>query len=284
MNTRINMKAIGWENMKFVKVIYFDESSVADYMQIISGGEFKKTTEFITSISSDMNAGADADVGIGTTGKNIPKLFSFLSGITFNASAKGSTDINRKKEKVAKNILENTLLADFLDLIDKDERKKAKNRTCVYIKPFEKLIMHPEPNSFSFLMLAAPFFTMLDGDVPIPSNDGNDFKMNISKIEEAVARGRGYYEFISNPDGKETIFRFNSSAFRNNYTLSDLPKMQLSLFAICVGKTDKSRLDLSSEFEFGTKTKNRVSYTEATQLTDVVEIDVYDVVLAGIAE
>ena len=270
--------------MKFVKVIYFDESSVADYMQIISGGEFKKTIEFITSISSDMNAGAEGNVDIGTTGKNVPKIFSFLSGITFNANVKGGTDINRKREKVAKNILENTILADFLDLIDKDERKKEKNRTCTSIKLFEKLIMHPEPNSFSFLMLAAPFFTMLDGDVPIPSNDGNEFKIDISKIEEAIARGRGYYEFISNLNGKETVFRFNSSAFRNNYTMSDLPKMQLSLYAIYVGKTDKKRLDLSSEFEFGTKIKNRVSYIEDIILEDEVEIDVYDVVLAGIAE
>jgi len=207
-----------------------------------------------------------------------------LSGITFNASVDGNADINRKKETIAKNILENTLLADFLDLLDKDDRKKEKNKMCTSIKPFEKLIMLPEPNSFSFLMLAAPFFTMLDGDVPIPSNDGNVFKMNISKIEEAIARGRGYYEFVSKPNKIETIFRFNNSAFRNNYTMSDLPKMQLSLYAIYVGKTDKSKLDLSSEFEFGTKTKNRVSYIVDNQPSDVVEIDVYDVVLAGISE
>jgi hypothetical protein len=272
------------ESMKFVKVIYFDESSVADYMQIILGGEFKKTTEFITSINSDMNASADVDAGIGTNGKNAPKLFSFLSGITFNASANGSADINRKKEKIAKNILENTLLADFLDLIDKDERKIVKNRMCTSIKSFKKIIMYPEPNSFSFLMLAAPFFTMLDGNVPIPSNDGSGFKMDISKIEEAIARGRGYYEFVSTPNEIETIFRFNNSAFRNNYTMSDLPKMQLSLYAIYVGKTDKRKLDLSREFEFGTKIKNRVNYIEDIQAEDVVEIDVYDVILAGISE
>lgn len=270
--------------MKFVKVIYFDESSVADYMQIISGGEFKKTTEFITNISSDMSAAAGVDASIGTTGKNIPKLFSFLSGISLNASTNGDIDINRKKEKIARNILENTLLADFIALIDKDERKKEKNRTCTAIKPFKKLIMRPEPNSFSFLMLAAPFFTMLNGVVPIPSNEGNEFKMDISKIEEAVARGRGYYEFVSDPNEQETIFRFNNSAFRNNYTMSDLPKMQLSLYAIYVGKTEKRRLDLSNEFEFGMKNKNRVSYIENDKTTENIEIDVYDVVLAGISE
>ena len=44
--------------MKFVKIIYFDESTVADFMQIISGGEFKKTTEFISSVNTDIGAGA----------------------------------------------------------------------------------------------------------------------------------------------------------------------------------------------------------------------------------
>jgi len=63
--------------MKFVKVIYFDESSVADYMQIISGGEFKKTTEFITSISTDMNAGVDIDAGVGTKEKMFQSCLAF---------------------------------------------------------------------------------------------------------------------------------------------------------------------------------------------------------------
>ncbi len=271
--------------MKFVKVIYFDESSVADYMQIISGGEFKKTTEFITSINTDIGANADAEVGGGTASKGAPKLFSLLSGVTLNANAKGNVDINRKSEKVAKNILENTMLADFLDLLNKDEKKKEKNKTCTSIKLFNKLTMYPEANSFSFLMLAAPFFTMLNGDVPIPDPDGNEFRLDISKIEEAIVRGRGYYEFIANPDGEEKIFRFNSSAFRNNYTMSDLPKMQLSLYAIFVGTTNKQRLELSTEFEFGTKKKDRVIYDVGDEQAETkAEIDVYDVVLAGIAE
>lgn len=272
--------------MKFVKVIYFDESSVTDYMQIISGGELKKTTEFITNISAEADAGLNMEAKVGTEG-NIPKLFSFLSGISFNANAKGNADINGKKEKIAKNILENTMLADFIDLINKDSKKKEKNKICLSIKLFENLTMYPEPNSFSFFMLVAPFFTMINGDISIPNNSGNDFKIDISKIEEAIARGRGYYEFISMIDDKETIFRFNSSAFRNNYTMSDLPKMKLSLYAIKVGQTDKRKLDISSEFEFGINNKSRTSYLEEitegeTKEEGSKELDVYDVILAGV--
>lgn len=53
-------------------------------------------------------------------------------------------------------------------------------------------------------------------------------KIDITKIEEAIEKGRGYYEFVATIDGKDVILRFNRSAFRNSYTMSDLPKMQLT--------------------------------------------------------
>lgn len=270
--------------MKFVKVIYFDESSVADFMQVTTGGELKKTIEFITNIKSDLDANASAGIAVDSRNKGVPKLFSFLSGISFNAGLKGNAEINRKNEKIAKNILENTLLADFLDLLDNDEKNKNEERMCSAIKLFDKISLYPEANSFSFLMLTAPFFTMIDGDVPISDGEGSEFKIDISKIEEAIARGRGYYEFIANYKEKNFVFRFNGAAFRNNYTMSDLPKMQLSLYAVCVGKTDKERLDLAREFEFGSKEGDRVSYIENAQTSENNMMEVYDVMLAGITE
>ena len=38
------------DKTNFLKIIYFDESFVADFLQIIAGGELKKTTEFITEV------------------------------------------------------------------------------------------------------------------------------------------------------------------------------------------------------------------------------------------
>ena len=32
------------ENTNFLKIVYFDEAFVEDFMQIIAGGELKKTT------------------------------------------------------------------------------------------------------------------------------------------------------------------------------------------------------------------------------------------------
>ena len=49
-------------NTNFLKIIYFDETFVADYMQIIAGGELKKTTEFVTEASSEISGHAGAGV------------------------------------------------------------------------------------------------------------------------------------------------------------------------------------------------------------------------------
>lgn len=270
--------------MKFVKIMYFDESSVADFMQIIAGGEIKQTTELISDLNTATGAEADIEAGISTDSKGLAKLFGFLSGANVNASAKANAGINYKQDKIVKNILENTLLADFINLLKNDQRRKPANKRCNGIKIFKDLLVYPQLNSFSYFMLVAPFFSMIDGDVTLPSENGNNFKLDIAKIEEAIDKGRGYYEFIAKDDNEEIILRFNITAFRNNYTMSDLPKMSLSYYAIYVGKIDKGSLSIEKEFEFGIKDKNRADYSGLSKNQEVNKIKVYDVILAGIEE
>lgn len=134
-------------------------------------------------------------------------------------------------------------------------------------------------------MLIAPFLQMIDGKIPLKSSDGSEFVLDISKMEDAINKGRGYYEFVANIEGVEKILRFNLDAFRNNYTMSDLPKMQLTYFAIKVGKINKQDLRVEKEFEFGTnKSSKRADYTGESNDQETTEIDVYDVVLAGVVE
>lgn len=270
--------------MKFIKIIYFDESFVADFLQIIAGGEFKKTTEFISNVSSGAKGETNAEASINTDAKGASKLFSFLSGVSLNANIKAEVDASYRRDKVVKNILENTLLSDFMELIKNDGKRKPENQRCSGINIFSQLKVHPEPNSFSFFMLAAPFFSMLEGEIPITNTDGTTFNLDITKMEEAIDKGRGYYEFIANYEEHEIILRFNISAFRNNYTMSDLPKMQLTYYAVHVGKTDKAKLQIEREFEFGTKSLSRADYSGLSNQVDIIEVDVYDVVLAGIEE
>lgn len=272
--------------MNFVKIIYFDEGTAADYMQITSGGELKKTTEFVTNVSGETGLDVDLDVNVGKKKSGVSSLFKALTGFGIDASIHGNADVEAKKDKIAKTILENTLLADFVDLIDTDSRKKkesSKNHTA--IKQFKNMQLYPQVNSFSYFMLMAPFFTMINGQMPIDFDEGQVFNLDITKIEEAISRGRGFYEFIAidENDHKEKIFRFSSVAFRNNYTMSDIAKMQLSLYAVHVGSIDKNKLDISREFEFNAISKDRIEYDEKVEEKATREIDVFDVILAGIA-
>lgn len=269
----------------FLKIVYFDEAFVADFMQIIAGGELKKTTEFITEVNSGIEGNASAEGSIGTEKNTLSKIFSFLSGATISAEAGVNANFSRKSDRIAKNILENTLLADFIALLDADKRR-TKNKRCSGIKIFPKVVVKPEVNSFSYIMLIAPFLSMIDGELPFKTSDGDAMKIDITKIEEAMEKGRGYYEFVATVDGKDVILRFNRSAFRNSYTMSDLPKMRLTYYAIHVGQIEKSDLQVQKEFEFGTtKSSKRVDYASASESGSVAaEIDVYDVVLAGVLE
>jgi len=271
--------------VKFIKVIYFDESSVADFIQIVAGGALKRTTEFISEVNTNASADVNVEAGIGSgASKGLPKLFEFL-GVKLGASMKADLHGDTARSRMVKNILENTLLADFTDLIKNDEKKSEKNKVCKGVVPFRNMSVYPALNSFSYFMLAAPYLSMLKGDVPVPSSDGTVFNLDITKIEEAIQKGRGYYEFIANHQNEEIILRFNIDAFRNNYTMSDLPKMCLDFYAVYVGETNFEKLQIEREFEFGTNNYSRADYSQLSQSdNNENSIKVYDVLLAGVTE
>ncbi len=268
----------------FLKIIYFDEMFVSDFMQVIAGGELKKTTEFISEVNSEIEGSSKIEGGISTEQNGLSKIFSFLSGGKINIEV--GTDVNamRKSERLAKNILENTLLSDFIILLESDKRR-PKNKRCSEIKIFPKITVRPEKNSFTYMMLIAPYISMVNGQLPIQINDNSSMQIDITKMEEAIEKGRGYYDFIADFDNKEIVLRFNRTAFRNSYTMSDLPKMQLTYYGIHVGKINKTDLQVQKEFEFGTSNgSSRINYSEENSENISTKLDVYDIVLAGVIE
>ena len=266
----------------FLKIIYFDEMFVSDFMQVIAGGELKKTTEFISGVNSEIEGKASMEAGIGTEQSGLSKIFSFLSGGKINIEVGADANAMRKSERLAKNILENTLLADFIAFLESD---KSKNNKCKGIIKFSKIKVRPEKNSFAYLMLIAPYMSMINGQLPLATNDSQAMHIDITKIEEAIEKGRGYYDFIADYNGKEIVLRFNRVAFRNSYTMSDLPKMQLTYYGIHVGQIDKSDLQVQKEFEFGISTvSSRANYADGETNDTSSKLDVYDIVLAGVVE
>ena len=92
---------------------------MTDYVQIVAGGTLEKTTELLNSsdLSEEQKADVSAKGGIGG-------VFKALLGWEASASGEVSAGLALNRNKMVKNIVKNTILTDFLHIIDENENKK----------------------------------------------------------------------------------------------------------------------------------------------------------------
>lgn len=119
---------------------------------------------------------------------------------------------------------------------------------------------------------------MTNGELYV--SDG--LSLNLSLMDEALDSGRGYYELMAECDGETVVLRFNIKAFRNNYCIADLVKMNLDYHAIEVGMVNMGSLTMESEF--GGKQQKEINGFDLVNAstTNLDLIKVYDVILAGV--
>ena len=267
---------------KICKIVYFDEESITDYVQIIAGGELETTTELLKS--RDASEGQSANVG-GKVG--IGGVFKALLG--WDASAEGSVSgkLSFDSSKMVRNIVKNTILTDFLRILDEDESKKSVSRANKgAIKKFVGYIISAEKDSLSYMVMVSPYLSMLRSGSSIPAGE---FNIAIEKLESALKSAKGYYEFVGTKGRSKVILRFNINSFKNGYTISDLLKMNLTIYAIKVGKTTIEMLNVSKELDMNVSIipKDNPSYKDENEElndSDMTSraIDVFDVLLAGV--
>lgn len=107
--------------------------------------------------------------------------------------------------------------------------------------------------------------------------------IDMEKLNQAILGERGYYEMIVDDENKKSILRFNINAFRNNYYISDLVKMNLDYHAIEVGTVSIGSLTMESEF--GERQDNEINGFDIVENripTNSNDLKVYDVILAGV--
>lgn len=252
---------------KLCKVVYFDEDSVTDYVQIVSGGELEKTAELLKESNKGIEAGASAKASFGT-------VVAALLGLKASAEATVDTEVSFSANKMVKNIVKNTILTDFLEIIRKDSNN---------ISSFYGYDITVPKESMTYVALISPYLSMLKGGAGIPAGD---FNIAIEKLDNTIKSAKGYYEFLGEKDKQRVIFRFNINAFRNNYKVPDLMKMDISIYAIKVGKSSVSKLNFNNEFDIeSTGAKDNPKYDGDLQKKkpeDTEMLDVYDVLLAGV--
>ena len=110
---------------KLCKIVYFDEESVTDYVQIVAGGEMENTIELLNSRQAE-----EAQKGTVTGKVGISGIFKALLGWDASASAEVSGNLAFSSAKMAKNIVKNTILTDFLKILEDEGKKKGKSRAC----------------------------------------------------------------------------------------------------------------------------------------------------------
>ena len=145
---------------KICKIVYFDEDSVTDYVQIVAGGTLEKTTELLTSSDLGEEQKAYASAKGGSSG-----VFKALLGWEASASGEVSAGLALNRNKMVKNIVKNTILTDFLHIIN--ENKSASKTTRGAIKKFDGYVISAEKDSlFRSRFSISVFFSGL------PSSDG----------------------------------------------------------------------------------------------------------------
>lgn len=191
-------------NVDFIKIVYFDEEAAQDFLDIYNGGRKETTDTETTEKVREIVASLEGQFGGG-----INVLQYLRAALSTSVGGKLSNDVNQ----VLVNSFKNTLLTDYIKLIGHD------SSNC--IKEFDKCKVYAKENSISMYKSFSSYLTIIPQD---------QLPIDMQKLNEAILGERGYYEMLLNKDDTKYVLRFNLLAFRNNYTLADLPKMELSFY------------------------------------------------------
>ena len=263
---------------KLCKIVYFDEDSVTDFIQIVAGGKLEKTTELLNETKDEGKAGVNAKAGIGVGG-----VLKALLGFETSVSVDASLDTSFNTNKMATNIVKNTILTDFIDILEQGTANDKKTKEV--IRKFKGYAISAPKDSFSYIALISPYLSMLKGGSGIPAGD---FNIAVEKLDNTIKSAKGYYEFIGTNDKETVIFRFNIKSFKNNYKVTDLLKMDVSIYALKVGTSSIDKLDLNSELDIDSSfgVKDNPTYRKQDKVIINPDLhkplDVYDVLLTGV--
>ena len=267
---------------KICKIVYFDEDSVTDYVQIVAGGELENTEELLKSREGNEKQEVQAAAKGGIGG-----VFKALLGFEVGASAEMSAGLSFNSNKMMKNIVKNTILTDFLKILEDKGAlmKSASKMPKGTIKKFKDYSISAEKDSLSYMVMVSPYLSMLKTGSAIPAGE---FNIAVDKLDNALRHAKGYYEFVGAKGRSRVVLRFNINSFRNGYTISDLLKMNLSIYAIKVGRTTLDMLNVNKELGMNVSIvpKDNPSYQGYTPETETSAnsqtLDVFDVLLAGV--
>lgn len=240
-----------------IKVVYFDEESASDYLDIAAGGKAAATSEDVKDRTTRLH---------GEVESRLSAKLSWLPFIGGSAEAGGGVDLSRTGQSILSKTLSNTILTDYLAQAADDAR----------VTQLRGLRVTAPQDSMAYMKMFTPYMVMLKME---------DIPFDLARMDEVLLGAKGYYEMLAETEEKpKKVLRFNIRAFRNNYGLTDLGRMRLVFHGVLVGQTPEHALGMEAEMSGGT-TEATVTAVElvdgaGSQSEDL--LDVYDVILAGV--
>lgn len=246
-----------FDNNSMIKIVYFDEESVSDYLDISAGGKSAATSEDVKDRTTKLHSEVEM---------RLAAKFSWLPFLGASAEVAGGVDISSAGQSILRKTLSNTILTDYLAKVDDDPR----------VSQLRDLRVTAPNGSMAYMKMFTPYMVMLKID---------DIPFDLARMDETLAGAKGYYELLGEaPDGSRRVLRFNIRAFRNNYGLTDLGRMRLVFHGVHVGQTQADALDMKAEMSgrTGEGTITAVELVDGNTTQSEQLLDVYDVILAGV--
>lgn len=276
---------------KIYKVIYFDENSAGDYLNIANGGIKVKSNEESTEVENywerynkfTLTLAGSASFVLGALGlltvdtqilRILSAAISLLGGIVSISPLTIGIVLGKKTKdkKLVVTQVTSDVLTQFLEASSKAEGK--------IVKITGHKIAFPE-NSFTYIKNITPIIDL------IKDRDFEALPFNISKLGQLIDDLKGYYSSLAIDDeGNIKVLRFNSKALRNNYRFSDLLIMKLVFYVVRIGDTSGGENSLSIENEFKNhmvSSSNSIKEKiEGVSSKSDISYELYDVILAGV--
>ena len=245
------------EKSSLIKVVYFDEESASDYLDISAGGKTESTSEDVRERTNEMHSKVEAGL--------IAK-FSWLPFFGTSGELSAGAGVSAAGKSILSKTLSNTILTDYLVKADSDPR----------VVQLRGLRVTASAGSMAYTKMFTPYMVLLKLD---------DAPFDLARMDEVLADAKGYYELLGETkDGSKRVLRFNLKAFRNNYGLTDLGRMRLVFHGVLVGQTSEQALSMKAEMSgsAGDATVTAVELVDGVDMQTDDLLDVYDVILAGV--
>ena len=245
------------------KIVYLDEQAVFDFLELHQNGI---QSDIIKRVSENM-VEVDAE---GKVGMNF--FTRFKIGLSGNASY--------QRSGVVESQITSTLLSNFKKFAT---NKKGSSK----VERLDNVKLFIEKDSPAFYRNITPVLDTIKDIEQVKSlteNDKNNFKgIEIKNIERTLDRLSGYYEIKGiSSESNESVFRFNISGLRNNYTLSDLTKMDVKLYGIKVGEVDSIDLSFNTMIDRLSNQRHSQLGADFDEEQNNEKIPIYDVLVAGV--